>query len=136
LINYFFRFIYDQQASYAASAIGYLTKKPAVCLCVSGPGFVHSLAGMANANENAWPLIVIGGSSETSQEGYGSFQEYPQVSVAKNFSKFSARPSSLSEIPFFIEKAFRSATYGRPGSTYIDLAAEYMNSLIESQEIV
>jgi hypothetical protein len=28
--------------------------RPAVCLVVSGPGFVHALSGMANANENAW----------------------------------------------------------------------------------
>ena len=62
------------QASYAASAVGYLTRKwiliinqkiyyikqwlelirPAVCLVVSGPGFVHALAGMSNSNENGW----------------------------------------------------------------------------------
>lgn len=55
--------------------------RPAVSLCVSGPGFVHALAGMANANENAWPLIVCGGSPETSQESTGSFQEFPQVAI-------------------------------------------------------
>jgi 2-hydroxyacyl-CoA lyase 1 len=44
----------EQAASYATSAIGYLTGRPAVCLCVSGPGVVHALAGMANAAENCW----------------------------------------------------------------------------------
>ena len=44
----------EQSASYAASAIGYLTRKPAACLVVPGPGFVHSLAGMSNATENSW----------------------------------------------------------------------------------
>ena len=42
---------------------------------MSGPGFVHALAGMANSNENAWPLIVIGGSSELAQESCNAFQE-------------------------------------------------------------
>lgn len=56
--------------------------RPAACLTVSGPGFVHALAGMANANENAWPMIVIGGSAETEQESKGSFQEFPQVGVS------------------------------------------------------
>ena len=69
----------EQAASYAASAIGYLTDRPGVCLCVSGPGLVHSLAGMANAQANGWPLIVVGGSSETNQDGRGAFQESPQV---------------------------------------------------------
>uniref|UniRef100_A0A5F8GL60 Thiamine pyrophosphate enzyme N-terminal TPP-binding domain-containing protein n=1 Tax=Monodelphis domestica TaxID=13616 RepID=A0A5F8GL60_MONDO len=46
----------EQAASYAASAVGYLTGRPGVCLVVSGPGLVHALAGMANANMNCWPL--------------------------------------------------------------------------------
>ncbi|CAF3421361.1 unnamed protein product [Rotaria sp. Silwood1] len=44
----------QKQASYAASAIGYMTGKPAVCLTVSGPGFIHALGGMANAQVNKW----------------------------------------------------------------------------------
>ena len=35
----------EQSASYAAGAVGYLTGRPAACLCVSGPGMVHGLAG-------------------------------------------------------------------------------------------
>jgi hypothetical protein len=35
-------------------------------------------------------------------------KEFPQVSLAsaKHFSKYAARPSSLSQIPFFVEKVF------------------------------
>ncbi|KAK0050886.1 2-hydroxyacyl-CoA lyase 1 isoform X2 [Biomphalaria pfeifferi] len=94
----------EQAASYAASAIGYLTKKPAVCLVVSGPGLVHALAGMANAMENCWPLIVVGGSCDSDQEAMGGFQEYPQVEAARHYSKFSARPSSIIKIPYYVEK--------------------------------
>ena len=39
----------EQAAAYAAQAAGYLTGKPQVCLCVSGPGMLHTVAGMANA---------------------------------------------------------------------------------------
>uniref|UniRef100_A0A8D0G4R4 Thiamine pyrophosphate enzyme N-terminal TPP-binding domain-containing protein n=1 Tax=Sphenodon punctatus TaxID=8508 RepID=A0A8D0G4R4_SPHPU len=69
----------NEQACYAASAIGYLTGRPGVCLVVSGPGLIHALGGMANANVNCWPLIVIGGSSDRNQETMGAFQEFPQV---------------------------------------------------------
>lgn len=31
----------EQAACYAAQAVGYLTGKPGVCLCVSGPGLLH-----------------------------------------------------------------------------------------------
>jgi 2-hydroxyacyl-CoA lyase 1 len=111
----------EQAASYAAQAYGYITGKPAVTLVVSGPGVVHALAGLANAQENTWPLIVIGGSQEARQEGMGGFQEAYQVEMARPFCKFSARPPSLEQIPFTIEKAVRTSIAGRPGACYIDM---------------
>jgi 2-hydroxyacyl-CoA lyase 1 len=57
----------EQAACYAAQAIGYLTKKPGVCLVVSGPGLLHCCGGMANAQVNGWPLVVIGGSVNEGQ---------------------------------------------------------------------
>src|SRR5262249_37274408 len=42
----------EQSASYAAQAVGYLTGRPGACLVVSGPGVVHALAGLANAQQN------------------------------------------------------------------------------------
>uniref|UniRef100_A0A8C3YRR4 2-hydroxyacyl-CoA lyase n=1 Tax=Catagonus wagneri TaxID=51154 RepID=A0A8C3YRR4_9CETA len=44
----------EQAACYAASAVGYLTGRPGVCLVVSGPGLIHALGGMANAYMNCW----------------------------------------------------------------------------------
>lgn len=114
----------EQAACYAASAVGYLTGRPGVCLAVSGPGLIHALGGMANANMNCWPLIVIGGSSERNQETMGAFQEFPQVEACRLYSKFSARPSSIERIPFVIEKAVRSSIYGRPGACYVDIPAD------------
>ena len=48
-INLGIRFIgfrNEQAASYAASAYGYLTGKPGVCLVVGGPGVLHAMAGV------------------------------------------------------------------------------------------
>lgn len=53
--------------------------KPGVCLAVSGPGLLHCVGGMANAQVNAWPLLVIAGSCAEDHEGIGGFQEWPQV---------------------------------------------------------
>ncbi|CAG5121787.1 unnamed protein product [Candidula unifasciata] len=125
----------EQAASYAASAIGYLTRKPAVCLVVSGPGLVHALAGMANAMENCWPLLVVGGSVDTYQEAMGGFQEYPQVEAARRYSKFSARPSSLDKIPYYVEKAYRESTYGRPGACYLDLSGDMIAGTVKEASV-
>ena len=72
----------EQSASYAAQAVGYLTGRPGACLVVSGPGVVHALAGLANAQQNGWPMILIGGASETWRNGMGAFQEERQVYIA------------------------------------------------------
>ncbi|MEJ2090378.1 MAG: thiamine pyrophosphate-binding protein, partial [Gammaproteobacteria bacterium] len=53
----------EQSASYAAQAAGYLTGRPQGCLTVPGPGVVHAFAGLANAKQNCWPMILIGGAS-------------------------------------------------------------------------
>uniref|UniRef100_A0AAQ5ZEB7 2-hydroxyacyl-CoA lyase n=1 Tax=Amphiprion ocellaris TaxID=80972 RepID=A0AAQ5ZEB7_AMPOC len=78
----------EQAACYAASAIGYLTGRPGSCLVVSGPGLIHALGGMANANINCWPVVVIGGSSDRNQETTGAFQEFPQVEACRLYSNF------------------------------------------------
>jgi 2-hydroxyacyl-CoA lyase 1 len=48
-INIGIRFIgfrNEQAASYAATAYGYLTGRPGVCLVVGGPGILHAMAGV------------------------------------------------------------------------------------------
>ncbi|XP_018430442.1 PREDICTED: 2-hydroxyacyl-CoA lyase 1 isoform X3 [Nanorana parkeri] len=99
----------EQAACYAASAVGYLTGRPAVCLVVSGPGLINALSGMANSNMNCWPLIVLGGSSDSSQETMGAFQEFPQ--------------------------AVRTSMYGRPGSCYVDIPGDFVNKMVDRSEV-
>ncbi|XP_053483700.1 2-hydroxyacyl-CoA lyase 1 [Ictalurus furcatus] len=125
----------EQAACYAASAVGYLTGRPAVCLVVSGPGLIHALGGMANANMNCWPVIVIGGSADQNQETTGAFQEFPQVEACRLYSKFSARPGSLVMIPAVVEKAVRSSIYGRPGACYIDIPGDMVNARVDRKTI-
>ncbi|XP_062394051.1 2-hydroxyacyl-CoA lyase 1 [Sardina pilchardus] len=125
----------EQAACYAASAVGYLTGHPAVCLVVSGPGLIHALGGMANSNMNCWPVVVIGGSSDQSQETTGAFQEFPQVEACRLYSKFSARPSSLAAIPSVIEKAVRTSKYGRPGACYVDIPGDMVNAKVDQAHV-
>lgn len=110
----------EQSACYAAQAVGYLTGKPGVCLVVSGPGLLHVTGGMANAQQNCWPLLVIAGSTSEDHEGIGGFQEFPQVEASRLYCKYAARPPKASLIPQHIEKAVRLTTYGRPGAAYLD----------------
>jgi 2-hydroxyacyl-CoA lyase 1 len=126
----------EQSACYAAQAIGYLTKKPGVCLVVSGPGLLHVIGGLANAQVNCWPLLVIGGSTAEDHEGIGGFQECPQVEACRLFTKYTARPPNASLIPTHVEKAVRLACYGRPGACYLDFPGNILQSRISVEKVV
>lgn len=125
----------EQAACYAAQAIGYLTRKPGVCLVVSGPGLLHVVGGMANAQSNCWPLIVVGGSCSQDHEGIGGFQECPQVELSRPYCKYSARPPGPALIPLHVEKAVRLSTYGRPGVAYLDFPGNILSQKIDSARL-
>nr|CDJ96322.1 Thiamine pyrophosphate enzyme domain containing protein [Haemonchus contortus] len=125
----------EQAACYAAQAMGYLTRKPAVCLVVSGPGLLHAVGGLANATVNCWPMICIGGSSDVDLEHRGAFQEWPQVESARLACKHVSRPTTLQAIPFHVEKAVKECMYGRPGAVYIDIPGNLVLSTIEESQI-
>src|SRR6186997_1819608 len=104
----------EQSASYAAQAVGYLTGRPGACLVVSGPGVVHALAGLANAQQNAWPMILIGGASESWRNGMGAVEH-------------------VHRIPFYVEMAVRNAIYGRPGASYLDMPDDIITGKVDEK---
>ena len=126
----------EQSASYAAQAVGYLTGRPGACLTVSGPGVVHGLAGLANAQQNCWPMIMIGGASPTYQNGMGGFQEERQVQIASPFCKFAHAVEHVHRIPFYVELAVRQSIYGRPGAVYLDMADDIIRGEVEEEAVV
>ncbi len=125
----------EQSASYAAQAVGYLTGRPGACLVVSGPGVVHGLSGLANAQQNCWPMILIGGASPVYQNGMGGFQEERQVQIASPFCKFAHAVEHVHRIPFYVEMAVRYAIYGRPGATYLDMPDDIILGKVDESTV-
>ena len=126
----------EQAASYAAQAYGYMTGRPGACLTVTGPGVVHGLAGLANAQQNCWPMILIGGASETYRGGMGAFQEERQVLIATPFCKFAHGIESVQRIPYYVEMATRHAIYGRPGASYLDMPDDVIKGKCELDKVI
>src|SRR6201982_3726114 len=126
----------EQAASYAAQAYGYLTGRPGACIVVTGPGDVHGLAGLADAQQNCWPMILIGGASETYRSGMGAFQEERQVLIASPFCKFAHGIESVQRIPYYVEMATRHATFGRPGACYLDMPDDIITGKCDLEKVV
>ncbi len=125
----------EQSAAYAAQAYGYLTGRPGACVVVTGPGVVHGLAGLANAQQNCWPMILIGGASESYRGGMGAFQEERQVLIASPFCKFAHGIESVARIPYYVEMATRHAIYGRPGASYLDMPDDIIRGTCELDKV-
>ncbi|TVY20427.1 2-hydroxyacyl-CoA lyase 1 [Lachnellula arida] len=119
----FIAFRNEQAASYAATAYGYLTGRPGVCLVVGGPGVLHAMAGIGNASANAFPLLLLAGSSETHLVTKGAFQEMDAISLITPHTKIAIR-SSLESIPQSLTNAYKTSFYGRSGPSFVDLPAD------------
>ena len=126
----------EQAASYAAQAVGYMTGRPGACLVVSGPGVIHAFAGLANAKENCWPMILIGGASAVSQNGMGAFQEERQVELAAPYCKYSHAVEDPARIPYYVEQAVRYSIYGRPGAVYLDMPDDIIQGEVDETDVV
>ena len=125
----------EQAASYAAGAVGFLTGRPGSCIVVTGPGVIHGLSGLANAQQNCWPMILIGGASETYRNGMGSFQEERQVMCATPVSKWAHAIEHVNRIPFYVEMAVRQSIYGRPGATYLDFPDDLITGSCDTADV-
>jgi len=111
---------HEMNASFAASAWGYLNQKPGVMVAASGPGMTNCVTPMYVATQSAMPLIVLGGSAAEGQLGAGGFQEADQVSFAKPATKWAQRVDRAERIPELLYLAMSRAQYGRPGAVYLD----------------
>ena len=126
----------EQAASYAAGAVGFLTGRPGSCIVVTGPGVIHGMAGLANAQQNCWPMILIGGASETYRNGMGAFQEERQVLAATPVSKWAHAIEHVNRIPYYVEMAVRQSIYGRPGASYLDIADDLITGSCNEDDVV
>ncbi|TMJ05401.1 MAG: oxalyl-CoA decarboxylase [Alphaproteobacteria bacterium] len=128
-------FRHEQNAGYAASIAGFLTKKPGICLTVSAPGFLNGLTALAHATTNCFPMILISGSSEREivDLQQGDYEEMDQLAIAKPLCKAAYRILHAADIGIGIARAIRAAVSGRPGGVYLDLPAKLFGQVMDAE---
>ena len=85
---------HEGAASFAASAYGKLTGRPAVCFAIAGPGATNLYTGMWDANLSTAPLIAITGQIPTRLLGTKAFQEVPLAEALGPASGWTKRLSA------------------------------------------
>jgi thiamine pyrophosphate-dependent acetolactate synthase large subunit-like protein/nitrite reductase/ring-hydroxylating ferredoxin subunit len=71
----YFAIRHEGAASFAASAYGKLTGRPAACFSIAGPGATNLLTGLWDANVDRAPVLALTGQVDTQVLGPGAFQE-------------------------------------------------------------
>jgi len=128
-------FRHEQNAGYAASIAGFLTRKPGICLTVSAPGFLNGLTALAHATTNCFPMILVSGSSEREVVDLqqGDYEEMDQLAIARPHAKAAFRVLHAEDIGVGVARAIRAAVSGRPGGVYLDLPAKLFPQTMDAE---
>jgi 2-hydroxyacyl-CoA lyase 1 len=126
---------HEMPATYAAQATGYMTGRPGAALVVSGPGALNAVGAFANAWANRWPLLLLGGASDSTRMGMGDFQESEQVAAMKPYAKWAARVESMERLPQYIAEAYRKALAPPAGPVYLDLPGNFIMGSTDEEKV-
>lgn len=87
----------------------------------SGPAATNAITGIADANIDSTPLVVIIGQVGVTRLGTDAFQEADVIGITLPVTKWAYQVQSAEEIPWAIARAFFIASTGRPGVVVLDL---------------
>ena len=82
---------HEGAASFAASAYGKLTGRPAACFSIAGPGATNMFTGLWDAKVDRAPLLALTGQVATQVVGTGNFQEVDLVRAFQTVAEFNHR---------------------------------------------
>ena len=112
---------HEAGAAHAAEGYARSTGKPGVVLVTSGPGATNAMTGIADANLDSIPLVVITGQVATALIGTDAFQEADTIGISRHCTKHNYLVKDPAELAATVDEAFQIATTGRPGPVLIDI---------------
>ncbi len=113
---------HEQSASFMAEAYGKLTGEAGVCLGTLGPGATNLVTGVASANIDRAPLVVLTGQADIQRQHKESHQHIDVVSMFKPITKWAVPIIHPDNIPEVVRQAFKMAMREKPGACLIELA--------------
>lgn len=112
---------HEQGAAHAADGYARATGKVGVCFGTSGPGATNLVTGIATAQMDSIPLVVITGQVPRAAIGSDAFQEIDIFGITLPIVKHSYVARNAHDIPRMVAEAFHIASTGRPGPVLIDI---------------
>ena len=114
---------HEEAAAFAASAEAQLTGKLAVCAGSCGPGNLHLINGLYDANRTGAPVLAIASHIPSVQIGSTYFQETHPDRIFEECSVYNELISSAAQSPRTVNSAIRHAV-GLGGVSVITLPGD------------
>lgn len=127
---------HEQAAGHAADGYARASGRVGVCLATSGPGATNITTGVATANMDSSPVVVLTGQVPTNAIGTDMFQEVDTIGITMPISKHNFQPRSPERIAEDIDKAFYIASSGRPGPVVVDLPRNVLETEIDIDDML
>lgn len=124
---------HEVSAGFAASAYGWIKQQPGVLVVGSGPALTNAVTPLYVATQSGMPLLVLGGSSASSQRGLGGFQEADQLAFAAPGAKWAVQADSTERISEYVYLGLGKARQGRPGGVYLDFPGQLIAARIPEE---
>jgi acetolactate synthase-1/2/3 large subunit len=118
---------HEQAAAHAADGYARASGRPGVVLMHVGPGMMNAVTGVATAALDSVPLIAISGDIPSYYCGRHPHQEInlhadaDQTAIYRPFVKRAWHVQRAEDLGRFTERAFWTATSGRPGAVLVNV---------------
>ncbi len=112
---------HEQGAAFMAEIYGRLTGNPAACLGTLGPGATNLITGVADANMDRAPMLVLTGQGATTRLHKESHQVMDVIAMYDPVTKWAETVRHPDNIPEMVRKAVRVARTEKPGACLLEL---------------
>lgn len=100
---------HEETGAYAAAAEAQLTGRPGCCAGSSGPGHVHLINGLYDAQRSGAPVIAIASTLPTGEFGTHYFQETNTVKLFSDCSYYNEVITTPKQFPRMLQSAIQAA---------------------------
>ena len=126
---------HEQGAAFMAEIYGRLTGKPACCLGTLGPGATNLITGVADANMDRAPMLVLTGQGASTRLHKESHQVMDVVAMFRPVTKWAHSVYHPNNIPEIVRKAVRLANTEKPGACHIELPEDIAKLPAEAEPL-
>ena len=122
---------HEQGAAHAADGYARATGRPGVAWATSGPGATNLVTGIATAQMDSVPMVIVTGQVTRAAIGSDAFQETDTTGITLPITKHNYLVMDPAELPRVFKEAFHIASTGRPGPVLIDIPKDVLQEEVE-----